>query len=169
MVYILNENNLRILEYIADKKEFTEKEVRRELKIKEEEIRKLLYILEEKGIIYPLNIINNNGKFDFRWGNKIPDKKKFFEKILKDEINNVEKELNNTPKTIYYCEECGIGYYHEEAYENLFKCKECGSVLKERENFRYAELLNRLENLKALYDKYVKTEEKKRVAKAKEK
>jgi len=154
MSYLLNENYLKILEYIADKEEFTEKEIKRQLKIKEEEIRKLLYILEENNIVYPISIINNNGKFDFRWGNKIKNKEKLFSLLINKEINRINEEIKNTPKTIYYCNECGSIYNFDDAYENDFICKECGSLLTEKENFRIMELENIIHNLQILLDKY---------------
>lgn len=166
MSYLLNENYIKILEYISDKKEFTEKEIKRELRIKEDEIRKLLYILEENGVVYPINIINNNGKFDFRWGNKITDKKELFTILINKEIDKLNKEMENTPKEIYYCEECNIGYTFDEAEENDFRCKECGSLLVEKENFRLIELENIIQNLKALLEKYTAETKKKKVAKA---
>ncbi|WP_231434360.1 hypothetical protein [Candidatus Nanopusillus massiliensis] len=48
MSYLLKENYLKILENIADKKEFTEREIKRQLKIKEEEIRKLYIYIGRK-------------------------------------------------------------------------------------------------------------------------
>jgi transcription initiation factor TFIIE subunit alpha len=167
MSYLLNENYIKILEYIANKKEFTEKEIKKELKIKEDEIRKLLYILEENGVVYPINIINNNGKFDFRWGNKIVGEKELFSFLVKKEIDKFKKELEKTPRTVYYCEECAIGYTFEEAEENDFKCKECGSLLVEKENFRIFELENIINNLQSLLEKYTKEAKEKKVAKAK--
>jgi len=101
MSYLLNENYLRILEYIADKKEFTEREIKRQLKIKEEEIRKLLYILEENNIVYPISIINNNGKFDFRWGNRVQDKEKLFRLLINKEINRINEEIKKYTKKHY--------------------------------------------------------------------
>ncbi|BBL45669.1 transcription factor E [Nanobdella aerobiophila] len=163
MTYLLNEDFRKVLEYISDKKEFTEKEVRRELKIREDEIRKLLYILEENGVIYPLNIINNNGKFDFRWGNRVPNKKEFFNLIFNKELDKIKKEIEDTPKTIYYCENCNLGYTFEESYENDFKCRECGTILKEKENFRIIELENIENNILLLKKNYIP---EKRVSKA---
>jgi transcription initiation factor IIE alpha subunit len=154
MSYLLNENYLKILEYIADREEFTEKEIKKQLKIKEEEIRKLLYILEENNIVYPISIINNNGKFDFRWGNKIKNKEKLFSLLINKEINRINEEIKNIPKTIYYCNECGSIYNFDDAYENDFICRECGSLLTEKENFRIIELENIIHNLQILLDKY---------------
>jgi transcription initiation factor TFIIE subunit alpha len=169
MSYLLNENYLKILEYIADKKEFTEREIKRQLKIKEEEIRKLLYILEENNIVYPISIINNNGKFDFKWGNKVPDKEKLFSLLINKEINRINEEIKNTPKTLYYCTECGSAYTFDDAYENDFICKECGSLLVEKENFRIIELENILHNLQLLLDKYSSATKKEKASKAKSK
>jgi len=168
MSYLLNENYLRILEYIADKNEFTEREIKRQLKIKEEEIRKLLYILEENNIVYPISIINNNGKFDFRWGNRVQDKEKLFSLLINKEINRINEEIKNTPKTLYYCNECGSAYNFDDAYENDFICKECGSLLTEKENFRIIELENIIHNLQILLNKYSsKVAKKEKASKAK--
>ncbi|WP_231434361.1 hypothetical protein [Candidatus Nanopusillus massiliensis] len=58
--------------------------------------------MEENNIVYPISIINNKGKFDFKWGNKVPDKEKLFSLLINKEINRINEEIKNTTKTLYY-------------------------------------------------------------------
>jgi len=167
MSWILEENSQKIIEYIANKDKFTEKEIKRELKIKENEIRKILYILEELGIVYPIRVININNKYDSEWGNKIKDKNKIFQIIIYKELSKLEEEISKQQPYIFYCETCDIVYNIEQADEYEYKCPECGSILIEKENYKLYELNNIKSMLINLLNKYSSV--KKRVSKSKNK
>lgn len=159
-----------IIKAFADKDTFTEKEIKKiveqelNIKIKSAEVRKILYKLEDLGIVYPIEAITlAPNKFDYKWGNKVKDLYKIYQIILNkqdEKIDEIEKQM---PKTLYYCEECKIYYTFDEAVDNDFKCKECGSLLMENNNI----YLKRLEDLKINYKKFLDNIKKhKKIAKA---
>ncbi len=146
--WILQPNTQRIIEAIANNSEVSEKQIKKLTKIKENEIRKVLYKLEELGIVAPIGAVTlKEGKLDFKWKIKIQDIEKIYKIIINKEISKINKKLEEMPDVAYYCIDCGIVYSIDEAYENNFHCKECGGLLIEKENYkkiRLIELRNRL-------------------------
>jgi len=157
-MWILDTNVQNIIDYIANKSEFTEKEIKKKLKIKENEIRKVLYKLQELGIVYPIgSLIIKEGKYDFKWGTKITDIEKIYEVIIEKELKVLEEEKSKEQEIIYYCEECRLSYDFDTAEENDFKCTECGYLLIQKTNDKIFKINEKIEELKKLLEK-VKTE-----------
>lgn len=156
MVWVLTDEVRKIISTISSKKEFTEKELKKMLKIKENDIRKVLYKLEEYGIIYPIGMITiKEGKFDYKWGTRIQSKEKIYEIIINKEIKEIDEQMKELPEYIYYCEECGISYDPDTAEENDYKCKECESILIEKPNMKLFELKELKKKLEDLYKEEV--------------
>ncbi|RDD52201.1 hypothetical protein BA065_02945 [Nanoarchaeota archaeon NZ13-N] len=146
--WILQPTTQKIIESIVSNNEISEKSIKKSIKVKENEIRKILYKLEELGIVAPIGAFTlKEGKLDFKWKVKITDIKKVYEIIINKEIAEIDTELENMPDTIYYCLECGISYDTDSAYENNFQCKECGSILVEKENYKKLQLKELKEKL----------------------
>ena len=158
IMWILDANVQNIIYYISSKEEFTEKEIKKKLKIKENEIRKVLYKLQELGIVYPIGfVVIKEGKYDFKWGTKITDIEKIYDMIVKKEIKLLEEEKNNEPEILYYCEDCDIGYDLDTSEENDFKCIECGSLLIPKTNYKIIKINEKIKELEKLLDR-VRTE-----------
>jgi len=140
--WVLQPTVQKVIEAIANNDEVSEKSIKKAIKVKENEIRKVLYKLEELGIVAPIGAITlKNGKLDFKWKVKITDIEEIYKIIINREISSIDKEIEDMPDVIYYCTECGIAYNIDEAYENNFHCKECGSILIEKENYKKFELI----------------------------
>jgi len=161
--WVLQPTTQKVIEVLANNDEISEKSIKKTIKVKENEIRKVLYKLEELGIVAPIGAITlKDGKLDFKWKVKISDMEEIYKIIINKEIASIDKELENMPDIIYYCTECGASYDIDEAYESNFHCKECGSILIEKENYKKQQLIEIKNKLIELLDniKSVKKKEK---------
>ncbi|MEM0379441.1 MAG: hypothetical protein QW038_00750 [Nanopusillaceae archaeon] len=141
MSWILQPETKTIIDIIANSENFSERAIRKQTKIKENEIRKLLYKLEDLGIVVPLGTITlKDGKYDFKWKTKINDVKKIYKILVENELKNINKVLETLPDKIYFCTDCRSTYDFDTAFENNFHCKECGELLIERRNHKKEEL-----------------------------
>jgi len=140
--WLLQPTTQKVIEALAGNNEINEKSIKKAIKVKENEIRKVLYKLEELGIVAPIGTITlKDGKLDFKWKVKVSNLEDIYKIAIRREIMGIDKELENMPDIIYYCTECGSSYDIDEAYENNFQCKECGSILIERENYKKLQLI----------------------------
>jgi len=161
--WLLQPTTQKVIEVLAGNNEISEKSIKKTIKVKENEIRKVLYKLEELGIVAPIGAITlKDGKLDFKWRVKVANMEDIYKIAISREIIKIDKELENMPDVIYYCTECGASYDIDEAYENNFQCKECGSILIERENYKKLQLIEIKNKLLELLDstKSVKKKEK---------
>ena len=152
-MWILDETVQNIIKEISGRNTFTEKELKRKLKVKENEIRKVLYKLHELGIVYPIKaVVVKEGKYDYMWGVKVKELKRIFDIVVKREIERLEKEKESLPEIVYVCEECGISFEFDTAESMDFKCPECESILMPVRNRRLEEIVETIEKLNALLE-----------------
>jgi len=162
--WVLQPTVQKVIEVIANNDEVSEKSIKKAIKVKENEIRKVLYKLEELGIVVPIGAITlKNGKLDFKWKVKIADIEEIYKIIVNREINSIDKEIEEMPDIIYYCTNCGIPYNIDDAYENNFHCRECGSILIEKENYKKFELIETKKRLLELIESAKSTKRKEKI------
>ncbi|MEM4772576.1 MAG: hypothetical protein QW648_01035 [Nanoarchaeales archaeon] len=141
MSWLLQPETKIIIDIIASSDEFSERLIKKQTKIKENEIRKILYKLEDLGIVVPLGtIILKEGKYDFKWKTKIKNIDKIYKILVENEIKNIDKILESLPDKIYFCVNCKTIYDFDLAFENNFHCKECGELLIEKDNHKKEEI-----------------------------
>ncbi|MGQ4891004.1 MAG: helix-turn-helix domain-containing protein [Candidatus Njordarchaeia archaeon] len=94
-------------------------------------VRNILITLQNLGL---LSLIKekqkNTGWINYYWYIDPLSVKRFLKERLRVSILNLKKffeELNND--NFYYCPECNITYVKDDAEENDFKCRVCGSPL----------------------------------------
>ena len=151
IMWVLDNNAQKIINTIAEKNTFTERELKRKLKIKENEIRKVLYKLHELGIVYPIKtVIIKEGKYDYEWGTRINDIEAIYKIIVEKELERLEKEKASLPEIVYVCEYCDLQFDFDDAEEYDFKCQECGSILMPKRNLRICEIEETIQKLKEL-------------------
>ena len=152
-MWVLEDITKKIINAIVEKERFTERELKKKLKIEDNEIRKILYRLHELGIVYPIkSIIIKENKFDYEWGLKIKDIEKIYKIIVDHEKKKLEEELNKLPDTVYVCEECGLSFDFDQAEEIDFKCPECGRILMPKPNLKKIEVKELIEKLNKLLE-----------------
>jgi len=162
--WVLQPTVQRVIEVIANNDEVSEKSIKKAIKVKENEIRKVLYKLEELGIVVPIGAITlKNGKLDFKWKVKITDIEEIYKIIVNKEINSIDKEIEEMPDFIYYCTNCGIPYNIDDAYENNFHCRECGSIIIEKENYKKFELIETKKRLLELIESVKSAKRKEKI------
>jgi len=162
--WVFQPTTQKVIEVLANNDEISEKSIKRTIKVKENEIRKILYKLEELGIVAPIGAITlKDGKLDFKWKVKISDIEEIYKIIIDKEIANINKELENMKDIIYYCTECGASYDIDEAYDNNFHCKECGSILIEKENYKKQQLIEVKNKLLELLNSIKSVKKKKKI------
>ncbi|HIP90056.1 MAG TPA: hypothetical protein EYH22_00700 [Candidatus Nanopusillus sp.] len=150
-MWVLDDNIQKIINAIAEKDTFTEKELKKKLKIKENEIRKVLYRLHELGVVYPIKtVVIKEGKYDYEWGARINDIEEIYKIIVERELEKLEKEKSSLPEMVYMCEYCDLQFDFDKAEEYDFKCPECGSILMPKRNLRICEIEETIQRLKDL-------------------
>ncbi len=140
MTLIFDDYAQKIIAYIGQKKKFTELELKKRLKIDLQTIRRILYKLQEKDIVYPIGTLMRGNRYDYRWGVKY-SAEEIFKMLAEEELKKIEEEKARQPQYVFVCEDCNIVLDFDQAEEYDMRCPECGAVLDMRENFRLRELL----------------------------
>ncbi|MEM4915258.1 MAG: hypothetical protein QXT85_00705 [Nanopusillaceae archaeon] len=157
MSWLLQPETKTIIDIIANNEEFSERLIKKQTKIKENEIRKVLYKLEDLGIVVPLGtIILKDGKYDFKWKTKIKSIDEIYKILVENEIKNIDKILETLPDRIYFCVNCKAIYDFDLAFENNFHCRECGELLIEKENHKKEEIIELKKRLLELLEEVSK-------------
>ncbi|MBP2144513.1 transcription initiation factor TFIIE subunit alpha [Methanococcus voltae] len=125
-----------VLSILIDLGEVTDDEISRQLDVKLNNIRKILYRLYEARLVnYNREKDEETNWYTYTWMpalEKLPGLvKKKMEKListLKDQLSMEEDNL------FFYCQECEIKFTFEDAMDNCFKCPQCDGTLYEYDN-----------------------------------
>jgi len=129
---MLGEKAGKIFEYIYKRlDEVQDEEIARELGLKLNEVRKLLYQLSEQGLVSYRRVRDKSTSwYTYYWRvrkDEIPSLIQFRKKIT---LSKLKLRLKAEESTTYY--ECPVDktrYSFDEALENEFRCPRCGSQL----------------------------------------
>lgn len=149
---LVGEENVDVLEFLLKKKtEMTDKDIANELGVKDNDVRKKLYILYDNGFVtYRKTRDKENGWYIYYWRPNLDAINEILIQRKRDVLNKLKARLaSELNGTFYYCPNDGFRADFETAMENDFKCIRCGTPLEaydaERAKTVLTALIKRLE------------------------
>jgi transcription initiation factor TFIIE subunit alpha len=148
---LAGEGGRRIVEVLLNSQSGkSDEEIAQELNLRINDVRKTLYELSKHGFVAYIRVT----KGDSRWHNYYwYTDKNMLKQSIDRRINEVLRILNERlayeeSQTFYICPNDLIRYTFDEAFENNFRCIQCGSELIEADNTKTVQYLKNL--IKAL-------------------
>ena len=135
-----------VFNYLLEQgKELTDEEISRSTGIRVNAVRKALYSLSELGLISYRRIRDRNtGWYVYYWRINLENIDSILltrkKEILKKLRERLEYEKGNT---FFICENEGIRYTFDEAFEYDFRCPRCGGNLVHVDNNEVVEILEK--------------------------
>jgi transcription initiation factor TFIIE subunit alpha len=139
-----DEKGFEVIEVLLEKGETTEEEIAKELGVKLNVVRKLLYKLYDARLVdYKRWKDEDTNWYSYTW---LPTLEKL-SYVVKKKLNELIKELEEKlefekSNMFFYCPKCNVRFTFEEAMDYGFACPGCGNMLEE---FNNAELIKDLE------------------------
>ena len=139
-----DEKGFEVIEVLLEKGETTEEEIAKELGVKLNVVRKLLYKLYDARLVdYKRWKDEDTNWYSYTW---LPTLEKL-PYVVKKKLNELIKELEEKlefekSNMFFYCPKCNVRFTFEEAMDYGFACPGCGNMLEE---FNNAELIKDLE------------------------
>ena len=139
-----DEKGFEVIEVLLEKGETTEEEIAKELGVKLNVVRKLLYKLYDARLVdYKRWKDEDTNWYSYTW---LPTLEKL-PYVVKKKLNELIKELEEKlefekSNMFFYCPKCNVRFTFEEAMDYGFACPGCGNMLEE---FNNAELIRDLE------------------------
>ena len=139
-----DEKGFEVVEVLLEKGETTEEEIAKELGVKLNVVRKLLYKLYDARLVdYKRWKDEDTNWYSYTW---LPTLEKL-PYVVKKKLNELIKELEEKlefekSNMFFYCPKCNVRFTFEEAMDYGFACPGCGNMLEE---FNNAELIKDLE------------------------
>ena len=139
-----DEKGFEVIEVLLEKGETTEEEIAKELGVKLNVVRKLLYELYDARLVdYKRWKDEETNWYSYTW---LPTLEKL-PYVVKKKLNELIKELEEKlefekSNMFFYCPKCNVRFTFEEAMDYGFACPGCGNMLEE---FNNAELIKDLE------------------------
>ncbi|ADG12992.1 Transcription factor TFIIE, alpha subunit [Methanocaldococcus infernus ME] len=139
-----DETGFELLKVLLDKGEVTEEELAKELGLKLNIIRKLLYKLYDARLVaYRKWKEEDRNWFYYTWKPTIEKLPYVLKKRVLELIKELEERLRYEKENVFfYCERCNIRIPFDKAMDFNFQCPACGSQLKEFDN---SEIIKELE------------------------
>ncbi|XRO75441.1 transcription factor E [Methanocaldococcus sp. 28A] len=130
------EKGFELIEVLLEKGETTEDEIAKELGVKLNVVRKLLYKLYDARLVdYKKWKDEDTNWYSYTWLptlEKLPYVvKKKINELIKDLKEKLEFEKNNM---FFFCSNCNVRFTFEEAMDYGFTCPGCGNMLQEFDN-----------------------------------
>ena len=139
-----DEKGFEVVEVLLEKGETTEEEIAKELGVKLNVVRKLLYKLYDARLVdYKRWKDEDTNWYSYTW---LPTLEKL-PYVVKKKLNELIKELEEKlefekSNMFFYCPKCNVRFTFEEAMDYGFACPGCGNMLEE---FNNTELIKDLE------------------------
>jgi transcription factor E len=98
--------------------------------------RNILYKISNEGLVSSVRKKDKRkGWYTYYWKLNLLKSLEYFKEILRGKINNLNQEMKEKEKKIYYsCKRCGIEVEEENALNTNFSCNECGDVYSIKDN-----------------------------------
>lgn len=144
---LAGENGRRIVEILMNSQGGkSDEEIARELNLRVNDVRKLLYELSKQGFVAYTRTAKGDGRwYSYYWYTDIDMIRQSINKRI-DEVTRIlsERLAYEASQTFYMCPNDLSRYTFDEALENNFKCIQCGSELVEIDNSRMVQYIRKL-------------------------
>lgn len=157
-----DERGFDIIYILLEKNETTEEEIAKELGVKLNVVRKLLYKLYDARLVdYKRWKDEDTNWYSYTWLPTLEKLPYVVRKKITELINDLEKKLEFEKNNIFfYCPKCNIRFTFDEAMDYNFECPSCGNMLQQFDNSKIIKDLE--EQIKFLKDElknnpYLKT------------
>lgn len=147
-------SGFNILAILVDLEQVTDDEISRQLNLKLNNVRKILYKLYEARLVnYDREKDEETSWYIYTWKpalEKLPCiVKKKMEQILEDIKKQLDIEENNI---FFYCPGCELKFTFEDAMDSGFRCPHCDERLREYDNRNDIKIIK--EQIKFLEDEF---------------
>ncbi len=149
---LVGEENVDVLEFLLKKNtEMTDKDIANEMGIKDNDVRRKLYLLYDNGFVtYRKTRDKETGWYIYYWKANIEAINEILIQRKREVLNKLKARLaSELGQTFYYCPNDGFRADFDTAMETDFKCIRCGTPLEvydsERAKTVLTEIIKRLE------------------------
>ncbi len=129
-------NGFDVLAVLIELEEITDDEISRQLNLKLNTVRKLLYKLYDARLVdYDREKDEETNWYTYTWKPTLEKLPNIVKKKMEHILNDLKKQLVvEESNMFFYCPSCEFKYTFEEAMDYGFRCPQCGGVLKEYDN-----------------------------------
>lgn len=147
---ILGSQAERIVEKLIQEGEIGDEEIASDLKIDENEVRRILMTLYENSIVKYRRVKGVKDRlYKYYWRVTDEDPLSLLETRRKKAIAVLRRILEEQESKNYYCPVCGRTFTFDEAVDLLFSCPKCQAVLEMRSPEKLEKLRKAIEILEA--------------------
>ncbi|CAB3287536.1 Transcription factor E [Methanocaldococcus lauensis] len=131
-----DERGFDIIYILLEKNETTEEEIAKELGVKLNVVRKLLYKLYDARLVdYKRWKDEDTNWYSYTWLPTLEKLPYVVRKKITELINDLEKKLEFEKNNIFfYCPKCNIRFTFDESMDYNFECPSCGNMLQQFDN-----------------------------------
>jgi transcription initiation factor TFIIE subunit alpha len=129
----VGEEYVDVLEYLLKKgSEMTDKDLATEMNVKDNEVRKKLYVLQEHGFITYRKVRDKEtGWYIYYWKANVESLNEILLQRKREVLNKLKARLESDSSQVYYvCTSDGYKADFDMAMETDFKCPKCGLPLE---------------------------------------
>lgn len=141
----IGEECVPLVELIKYRKNVSEFKIADKLKITVNQVRNILYRLQEKGLVnFTRKKDKKKGWYIYYWGFNDKNAGHLILNLKKKKLNELRERLGKEKDSYFFvCNSGCIRYRFEEALEHQFKCPECGQILVQEDNIKKMEQVKR--------------------------
>nr|A6UR14.2 RecName: Full=Transcription factor E; Short=TFE; AltName: Full=TFIIE subunit alpha homolog; AltName: Full=Transcription initiation factor TFIIE [Methanococcus vannielii SB] len=125
-----------VLNVLIDSNEVTDDEISRQLEVKLNNIRRILYKLYEARLVdYNREKDEETNWYTYTWKPSLEKLPALVVKKMKNILDELKKQLSTEENGMFfYCMGCELKFTFEDAMDMGFRCPQCGGVLHEYDN-----------------------------------
>ncbi len=154
---LTGENGRRIVEILLNSQGGrSDEELAQELNLRVNDVRKLLYELSKQGFVAYIRMTKGESRwYSYYWYTDIDMLKHSINRRMNEVIRVLNERLAyEESQTFYICPNDSSRYTFDEAFENNFRCIQCGFELIEVDNSRTVQYLKKLIEVLLTIHKY---------------
>ena len=136
---------VKVFKYLMKYNESKEEEIAEDLKIDINELRKILYKLNEIGLVrsYKVRSEEEGKQYTYVWYVNVDYINQILLQRKKHVLERLKERLSVEEETYFYCPNDLTRYTYDEAMDLNFICPKCGTPLEMAQTNEYAEVLKK--------------------------
>ncbi len=142
---IAGEAGVNLVFYMKDKENISEFKIAEKLRVTVNEVRNTLYKLQDKNLVFfTRKKDQKKGWYIYYWTFDMPKARNLLIDMKRQHQQHLQKVIaEETPGSVYVCQNKCVRLRAEEALEHQFKCPECDTVLSEEDLSKRKEKMTR--------------------------